>query len=229
LQNGTPPVVGIHLSRSAKRLVDALVSAVLIVLLSPIWMMAALLIKLTSSGPVLFHQTRGGLHGRPFESLKFRTMHADHRHDPSEIVPLTHTGITPVGRWLRRLKIDELPQLLNVLRGDMSLVGPRPTIMEQVLAYDDFQRRRLEVRPGITGLAQVNGNAEIPWPERIRYDVYYVDHATLWLDLAILAKTVLIVLLGEPRFSRPFEESPYARPAPRAHAGGAGHRSPQRE
>src|SRR5438552_1167373 len=105
------------------------------VLLVPVWLTAAIAIKLTSPGPVLFRQTRGGRFGRPFESYKFRTMRADHRHDPTEIVPLTHAAITPVGRVLRRLKIDELPQLLNILKGDMSLVGPRPTIMEQVLAY----------------------------------------------------------------------------------------------
>lgn len=184
-------------------------------LLAPVWLLAAAAVKLSSPGPVLFSQPRGGRGSVPFLSYKFRTMRADHRHDPGEIVPLSHPNITAVGRLLRRLKIDELPQLLNVLKGDMSLVGPRPTIMEQVLAYNDFQRRRQEVRPGITGLAQVNGNAEISWDERIRYDVYYVDHMSLWLDLAILAKTVLIVLLGESRFIRPFEQSPYAgrRPA----------------
>jgi lipopolysaccharide/colanic/teichoic acid biosynthesis glycosyltransferase len=103
-----------------------------------------------------------------------------------------------------------MPQLFNVLRGDMSLVGPRPTIMEQVAAYNDFQRRRLEVRPGITGLAQVNGNAAMSWDERIKYDVYYVDHCGPLMDLMILGKTLLIVALGEDRFARPFEQSPYA-------------------
>jgi undecaprenyl phosphate N,N'-diacetylbacillosamine 1-phosphate transferase len=193
-----------------KRFLDFLISLVLILLLSPVWLVAALAVKLSSPGPVLFSQPRGGRGGVPFLSYKFRTMTAGHRHDPKEIVPLSHPNITPAGRLLRRLKIDELPQLWNVLKGDMSLVGPRPTIMEQVLAYNDFQRRRLEVRPGITGLAQVNGNAEIPWDERIKYDVYYVDHMGPGLDLAILAKTMLIVVLGEARFVRPFEESPYA-------------------
>jgi undecaprenyl phosphate N,N'-diacetylbacillosamine 1-phosphate transferase len=194
-----------------KRIVDVAVSATLIVLLAPIWLLTALAIKLGSPGPVLFAQIRGGRRGQPFTSYKFRTMRVDHVHDPNEIVPLTHGAITPMGRLLRRLKIDELPQLFNVLKGDMSLVGPRPTIMEQVRAYDEFQRRRLDVRPGITGLAQVNGNAEISWDERIKYDVYYVEHMSLWLDLAILLKTLLIVLYGETRFTRPFEQSPYAR------------------
>jgi lipopolysaccharide/colanic/teichoic acid biosynthesis glycosyltransferase len=137
-------------------------------------------------------------------------MRAGHHHDPREVVPLTHHAITPIGRILRRFKIDEVPQLFNVLRGDISLVGPRPTIMEQVLAYDSFQKRRLEVRPGITGLAQVNGNANISWDERIRYDVYYVDHVGPWLDLVIMARTAAVIVLGESRFSRPFADSPFA-------------------
>jgi len=193
-----------------KRVIDILVSLVLIILLAVVWLPAAILVKLTSPGPLLFVQTRGGRGGRPFASCKFRTMRADHVHDIHEIVPLSHAGITPVGRILRRFKIDEMPQLFNVLRGDMSLVGPRPTIMEQVEAYNDFQRRRLEVRPGITGLAQVNGNAAMSWDERIKYDVYYVDHCGPVMDLMILGKTLLIVVLGEDRFARPFEQSPYA-------------------
>ncbi|GMV98375.1 MAG: hypothetical protein AMXMBFR83_27250 [Phycisphaerae bacterium] len=194
-----------------KRTGDVAISLALIVLLLPLWLLAALAVKLTSPGPVLFSQERGGRGGVPFRSYKFRTLRADHVHDPAEIVPLNHAHVTPVGRWLRRFKIDEMPQLFNVLKGDMSLVGPRPTILEQVRAYDAFQRRRLEVRPGITGLAQVNGNARMSWDERIKYDVYYVDHVGLWLDLRILAKTLLVILLGEARFARRFEESPYAR------------------
>jgi lipopolysaccharide/colanic/teichoic acid biosynthesis glycosyltransferase len=119
-----------------------------------------------------------------------------------------------LGRFLRRTKIDETPQLFNVLRGDMSLIGPRPTIMDQVVRYDAFERRRLELRPGLTGLAQVNSNATMSWPERIKYDVYYVDHVGPLLDGWILAKTVAVLLLGEQRFSRPFEESPYGQPSP---------------
>jgi len=193
-----------------KRVIDIAVSFVLITLLVPVWAVAGLAVKLSSPGPMFFVQTRGGRGGRPFCSLKFRTMRAGHVHDPEEIVPLTHPGITAAGRVLRRLKIDELPQLFNVLIGDMSLIGPRPTIMEQVRAYSDFQRRRLEVRPGITGLAQINGNTAISWEERIRYDVYYVDHLSLAFDLMILLKTVVVIVLGEPRFARPFDESPYA-------------------
>lgn len=194
-----------------KRLLDILVAAALLLLLAPVIAAVAVLVKCTSPGPVLFIQTRGGQHGRPFRLYKFRTMRSDHVHDPTEIVPLTHQAITPLGHFLRRTKLDELPQLWNVLKGDLSLVGPRPTIMDQVVAYNDFQRRRLEVRPGCTGLAQVNSNATMSWDERIKYDVYYVDHVGLGMDIAILAKTGLVLVLGEERFTRPFEQSPYAR------------------
>ncbi len=193
-----------------KRTIDILLSFVLIVLLTPVLVLAAAGVKLTSPGPVFFVQTRGGRRGRPFTSLKYRTMRADHVHDPDEIVPLSHPGITAMGRLLRRTKIDEMPQLFNVLIGDMSLIGPRPTIMEQVRAYDGFQRRRLEVRPGITGLAQVNGNTVLSWDERIRYDVHYVENLSFALDLMILGKTVVVIALGESRFARPFDQSPYA-------------------
>lgn len=192
-----------------KRLIDVLVGVTLLVVSAPVLSLAAIAIKATSPGPVFFIQKRGGRGGMPFHLIKFRTMRADHVHDIRETMPLTHSNITPVGRFLRRTKIDELPQLFNVIRGDMSLIGPRPTIMEQVQNYDAFQRRRLEVRPGCTGLAQVNSTALVPWEERIRYDVYYVDHVGPLMDAGILIKTLLVVLLGEERFSRPFDESPY--------------------
>ena len=194
-----------------KRLIDIVVSFVLIVPLLPIGAIVALVIKLDSPGPVFFIQKRGGRYGKPFNLIKFRTMRADHVHDIREVIPLIHGNITPVGRFLRRTKLDELPQLFNVLRGDMSLIGPRPTIMEQVERYDDFQRRRLDVRPGCTGLAEVNSTPLVPWDERIRYDVYYVGHLGPLMDLGILFKTLLVLFLGEERFARPFDQSPYAR------------------
>jgi len=194
-----------------KRLIDIVVSFTLIVPLLSIGAVAALAIKLDSPGPVFFIQKRGGRYGKPFNLVKFRTMRADHVHDIREVIPLIHGNITPVGRFLRRTKLDELPQLFNVLRGDMSLIGPRPTIMEQVERYDDFQRRRLDVRPGCTGLAQVNSTPLVPWDERIRYDVYYVGHLGPLMDLGILFKTLLVLFLGEERFARPFDQSPYAR------------------
>lgn len=194
-----------------RRLVDVLVSSVLMLLLVPVWLATAIGIKVTSPGPLLFSQPRGGRNGVPFIAYKFRTMRPDHVHDPKEIVPLSHGGITRFGRLLRRSKIDETPQLFNILRGDMSIIGPRPTIMDQVVRYDAFERRRLEVRPGLTGLAQVNSNATMSWPERIKYDVYYVDHIGPLLDAWILLKTIAVVILGEQRFSRCFEDSPYGR------------------
>ena len=112
---------------------------------------------------------------------------------------------------LRRLKIDELPQIINVVKGDMSLIGPRPTLPDQTRAYNDFQRQRLLVRPGLTGLAQVNGNAAVSWEERIKYDVHYVRHHGFRMDVGILLKTVLVLVRGEALMARPFEESPYAR------------------
>jgi len=199
--------------RAVKRSIDVLVSAALILVLWPIGLAAAIATKLTSPGPVFFIQKRGGRGCVPFDLIKFRTMRADHVHDIREIMPLSHKNITPVGRFLRRTKIDELPQLINVLRGDMSLIGPRPTIMEQVRNYDDFQRRRQNVRPGCTGLAQVNSTPLVSWDERIKYDVYYVDHVGPLMDLGILLKTLLVMFLGEERFSRPFDASPYARKA----------------
>jgi undecaprenyl phosphate N,N'-diacetylbacillosamine 1-phosphate transferase len=197
-------------ARYLKRAVDILLSACVAVVAVPILAVAALFMQITSPGPVLFRQLRTGRRGRTFTPYKLRTMSAAHRHDPTEIVPLHHPGVTWVGRLLRRFKIDELPQVFNVLKGDMALVGPRPTIPEQTEAYDDFQRRRLLVRPGVTGLAQVNGNASFSWDERIKYDVYYVRHHNFVMDVGILIKTVAVLVLGEERFVRPFDQSPYA-------------------
>ncbi len=195
---------------AVKRGLDVLLSLVFIALLTPVWLLAALAVKCSSPGPIFFVQERGGQHGRRFRLVKYRTMRTDHAHDPTEFVPLAHPGITRIGRMLRRTKVDELPQLFNVLAGQMSLIGPRPTIPEQIEQYDDYQRRRLQVRPGIVGLAQVNGNTAMSWDERIRYDVYYVDHLGLTMDLGILLKTVPVIVLGESRFARPFDQSPYA-------------------
>ena len=205
-----------HISKSlwlrfGKRLFDVIVSAILILLLSPVMLLTVCAIKLTSRGPLLFRQERTGLRGRRFHPAKFRSMRTEHKHDTKEVVLLSHPGITPVGRFIRRFKIDELPQLFCVLFGEMSLIGPRPTIPEQTDNYNDFERRRLLVRPGATGLAQVNSPASRSWEERIKYDVYYVQHVNFWLDAKILLKTVLVIVLGEERFARPFAETPYAK------------------
>ncbi len=194
-----PRPQGVYLR--VKRVLDVVFAAISIVLISPILFLSAAAIKLTSRGPVFFTQTRSGLDCEPFRIYKFRTMRGGRTPDPKELVPLDHPEITRVGRILRRTKIDELPQVFNVLLGDMSIVGPRPTLPDQVERYDDFERQRQWVRPGCTGLAQIHGAAAISWPERIRWDVYYVQHVGPWLDLRVLCRTPLVILLGEERFA----------------------------
>lgn len=200
-------------ARGLKRACDLLLSLLGLILVSPVLLTAMLLVKLASPGPVFFRQVRTGRHGRQFQPYKLRTMRGGRTPDPDEIVPLDHPEITAAGRLLRRLKVDELPQILNVVKGDMSLIGPRPTLPQQTREYDDFKKQRLLVRPGVTGLAQVNGNAAIPWEERIKYDVYYVKHHGFRMDARVLLKTVLVLLRGEKHFARPFEQSPYANRA----------------
>jgi len=196
-----------------RRLIDILASSVLLLLASPIFLVTALAIRLSDHGPVFYRQTRAGWRGCPFELLKFRSMRVNNL--PAVVmgqVGIEHPMVTPVGRWLRRFKIDELPQLLNVLRGDMTLIGPRPTVLEQVKEYTAFQRRRLDVLPGMTGWAQVNGGVEISWPERILLDVWYVDHRSLWLYLKIMWRTITVVLFGEAPDLMSLEEAiRYAR------------------
>lgn len=198
-------------ARGVKRVFDLVVSSVLLLVLSPLGLLVAAAVKLTSPGPLLFVQERAGREGRRFRLAKFRTMRGGRMPDPKEIVPLDHPEITPIGRLLRRLKIDELPQLLNVLKGEMSLIGPRPTLLDQVEDYDNFRRQRLLIRPGITGLAQVNGNTQVPWDERILYDIAYARRCGFLMDMGILLRTVLTLAVGEARTTRPFERTPYAK------------------
>jgi lipopolysaccharide/colanic/teichoic acid biosynthesis glycosyltransferase len=164
---------------------------------SPVLAAAAIAIKLGDHGPVLYRQRRVGQHGREFELLKLRTMVVGaETQGAGWAVDRGDPRITRVGRLLRRLSVDELPQLWNVVRGEMSLVGPRPTLAYQVERYTPRQRRRLEVKPGITGWAQVHGRAALPWAERIELDVWYVEHRSALLDLKILAKTPAALLSG---------------------------------
>jgi lipopolysaccharide/colanic/teichoic acid biosynthesis glycosyltransferase len=166
-------------------------------LASPVLAAAAAAIKLEDGGPVLYKQRRVGLGGEEFELLKLRTMVVGAEHQGAGFaVDRGDPRITRVGRLLRRLSLDELPQLWNVARGDMSLVGPRPTLAYQVERYTPRQRRRLEVKPGLTGWAQVHGRAALPWEERIELDVWYVEHRSPWLDLKILLRTPLALLSG---------------------------------
>lgn len=159
--------------------------------------LAALAIKLEDRGPVLYRQQRVGKDGGDFELLKLRTMVVGaEKMGAGYAVNRGDSRITRSGRLLRRLSLDELPQLWNILRGDMSVVGPRPTLRYQVDSYTARQLRRLEVKPGLTGWAQVNGRASLPWNERIELDVWYVEHRSFWLDLRILARTPLALFHG---------------------------------
>jgi lipopolysaccharide/colanic/teichoic acid biosynthesis glycosyltransferase len=168
-----------------RRAIDIAVAAVAGVLLSPLVALVALLVRWRQGRPVLFRQRRSGLHGEEFSIVKFRTMRAP-RYD-GEPDPDRETSL---GRRLRATSLDELPQLWNVFRGDMSLIGPRPTLPEQVVHYSERQRGRLAVRPGITGWAQVRGRNSISWPERIELDLWYIEHRSLALDLRIVAITL---------------------------------------
>jgi lipopolysaccharide/colanic/teichoic acid biosynthesis glycosyltransferase len=180
--------------QTGKRLFDIVVSAVAIVVLSPIVAIEAVLVRLLLGSPVLFTQVRPGLNGAPFTVMKFRTL-ADLRDATGALLP-DADRMTPFGRLIRATSLDELPQLFNVLRGDMSLVGPRPLLMQYLTRYSPEQRRRHEVRPGVTGWAQVHGRNALSWEEKFRHDVWYVDHVSFGLDLVILIKSVGVVLRG---------------------------------
>ena len=176
-----------------KRALDVIASAVLLVLLSPVMLVIALAIRATMGAPVLFRQERPGIHAEPFTLLKFRTM----RHTDCcgvDAVCTDEERTTPLGRILRTTSLDELPELLNILRGDMSFVGPRPMLMEYVPLFSERQARRHEVRPGLTGLAQVSGRNALSWEERFELDVQYVDSVGLTTDLSIMLRTVGVVV-----------------------------------
>ena len=175
----------------AKRALDLVGASVLLVALAPLFGLVALCVWLDDGRPLLFTQTRAGHRGHPFRIYKFRTL-TQEPEDPTR--PAAHT--TRVGPFLRRWALDELPQLWNVLRGEMSLVGPRPTLPEQVEQYGPHERRRLQVRPGLTGWAQIHGRNALSWPERIDLDVWYVRHRRLLLDLRILLRTPVVLMQG---------------------------------
>ncbi|MBK5220497.1 MAG: sugar transferase [Thermoleophilia bacterium] len=180
------------------RALDILIATIALVVLSPFLLVAAAAIKLGSRGPVFYRQRRIGRGERSFEMLKLRTMVQGS--DPvgvGTVVTRADLRVTRAGRFLRRTSLDEVPNLVNVLRGEMAIVGPRPTIAAQVDDYTPFQRRRHEVLPGITGWAQVQGRAGIPWAERIELDVWYVEHRSLALDARILARTAWLVVSGQ--------------------------------
>ncbi len=180
-----------------RRAVDIVVSALALVVSAPVLALAALAIRLESRGPVIYSQRRAGLEGRAFDVIKLRTMVDGAEHIGAGLaIDENDPRITRVGAFLRRTSLDELPNLLNVLRGEMSMIGPRPTLPAQVEQYTPRQRGRLRIKPGITGWAQVNGRASLPWDDRIELDLYYIDHRSLSLDLRILWRTVAMVLGG---------------------------------
>ncbi|MGR2736922.1 sugar transferase [Billgrantia sp. Q4P2] len=178
-----------------KRLFDIVVALVALALLAPLMLVVALLVRLKLGSPVLFRQTRPGLSGHPFEMIKFRTMR-DAWDEHGKPLPNAER-MTRFGSVLRATSLDELPELWNVLKGDMSLVGPRPLLMEYLPLYTPRQARRHEVRPGVTGWAQVNGRNALTWEEKFELDVWYVDNRSLWLDLRILLLTVKKVVVRE--------------------------------
>ena len=190
--------------QAVKRTIDLTAAAVLLLLCAPLLAAVALLIYWETGRPILFRQQRLGCRGRVFWLYKFRTMTDRPRKTNYEIM-LGDPEVTPLGRILRRFKIDEMPQFWNVLRGDMSLIGPRPALPEQLDELDATALRRIDVRPGMTGLAQIHGNIHIPWKERWKYDVDYVDNYSLSLDVWILWRTMFTVVAGEERFARPWK------------------------
>ncbi len=189
------------------RVLDIAIAAAALALASPLLLVAAAAIRLESPGGVIYRHERIGRDGVPFELWKLRTMVSGaERMGAGLYIEPGDARITRVGALLRRFSLDELPNLVNVLRGEMSVVGPRPTVAVQVDRYSAHQRRRLEVKPGISGWAQVNGRASISWPERIELDVWYVDHRSLRLDLRILARTAKLLVSGQGLYSSELEQ-----------------------
>lgn len=186
MSSGIPP---------SKRIFDLLATCFGLLVISPVLLVIALLIWILHGKPILFRQTRPGYKGRPFANYKFRTM--NDRRAPDGSRPPDAERITPLGRFLRTLSLDELPELFNVLRGEMSLVGPRPLLMQYLERYSPEQARRHNVLPGITGWAQVNGRNALTWEDKFRLDVWYVDHWSFWLDIKILLLTLWKVLKRE--------------------------------
>lgn len=194
-----------------KRILDICASGVLLILFTPLLLAIAIVLRMSTQGPVFYWSRRVGLHGRSFDMLKFRTMTAEapdvRNPDGSTYSAADDPRVTRAGHWLRRTSLDELPQLWNVLRGDMSLVGPRPDLPDQIRYYAPADYRRLDVRPGITGLAQVSGRNNLSWKERRALDCEYVKSRTFLVDLRILARTVPGVLRSRGVFFRPHDKT----------------------
>lgn len=174
-----------------KRLLDIIISFTALVILSPVLLIVAVLVRIKLGSPVIFHQDRPGYHEKVFKLCKFRSM-TDARDENGNLQP-DEVRLTKFGKALRATSLDELPELWNILKGDMSLIGPRPLLVKYLPLYNEFQRHRHDVKPGLTGWAQVNGRNTISWEQRFEYDVYYVNHISFWMDLKILFQTVAVV------------------------------------
>lgn len=196
-----------RLQLMTRRILDVMTASVLMVALSPLLLVAALAVRLTSPGPILFRQTRAGKGGREFTLYKFRSMYVEAEEEQHELLDYNEVSgpvfkiredprLTRVGRLLRRSSIDELPQLWNVVRGDMCLVGPRPPIPDEVEHYTDWERQRLKVKPGITCIWQVSGRSELDFETWVKMDIEYIENWSLWLDLKLLARTIPAVISG---------------------------------
>ena len=184
-----------------KRLTDLIISLFLLILLSPILILCTLFIKLGDKGPIFYKQQRVGLNGCFFEILKFRSMSVNENREIGQTFN-TDPEITWIGRLMRRTKIDELPQLINVVKGDMGLVGPRPCLMITYEEMPEWAKERFKVRPGMTGLAQIDGNIFLSWEERWKYDIQYVKTLSILNDIKIVFKTILVVVFGEDKFKK---------------------------
>ena len=183
---------------TAKRIFDIVASSIGLILLAPLFIIVAIAVKLDSPGVIFFRQERIGKDGKPFYPFKFRTMIAGAANKGlGHTVSKDDDRITKAGKFLRKWGIDELPQFINILKGEMSLVGPRPTLRYQVEKYTDFQKKRLLAKPGLAGLALIHGRNSLSWEERIAYDVWYVEHWSPWLDVTILFKTFYIILIKQ--------------------------------
>lgn len=194
-----------------KYAMDWLAALIAVIAASPLLLGVAIAIKAEDGGPVIFKQSRTGAGGRKFNCYKFRSMKSTHvafdKNHP--VIKDSNANVTKVGRFIRKFKIDELPQLFNVLRGEMSFIAPRPLLPVYDNEYEDWELVKFEIRPGMTGLGQVRGNGYLSIKDRKYYDVYYAMHASLWLDIKIILKTVGVVLFGEKKFLRPVSEQEY--------------------
>jgi lipopolysaccharide/colanic/teichoic acid biosynthesis glycosyltransferase len=185
-----------------KRLGDVFFSGLGLILLIPIFLIIGLIIKLSMPGPIFFLQERVGKNKKNFKIIKFRTMKLDKEAESKIDTSKDLERTTRFGKIMRRTKIDELPQLFNVIKGDMSLVGPRPTIKRQVDKYNEYEAKRLIMKPGMTGLSQVNGGTALPWKERIELDIKYVENFTVLLDIKIFLKTIGVIIFGEDKYKK---------------------------